>query len=270
MARIQEKKKGKKYQPIEGLMPELGAVDYNTYLPDKSEKLLWFAIGLIVGGLVLHIFYENVWISLIAGIGCGFAFIPIRRNQIIEKRKTKLIPQFRSLMDALSTSIGAGKNMYDAFASASDDLALQFGDDADIVREVKMIQYGLHNNIQIEDLLMNFADRSGLPDIKNFANVFATCYRKGGNMKDVIRNTTSIIGDKIEIQMELETMVSGQKTEQNIMLVMPVVFVFIMKTLGGEMVDLRSPVGVASVTVALCIFVAAYFISTLILKSIKI
>lgn len=251
------------YEVKKGIISE--AVDYNVYFPNKKEKILWFFVGMVVGGAVLYIFYESIWISLIVGCVCGVCFIPIRTKQVIKKRQQKLTLQFKALLDALSTSISAGRNIYDSFAAAVDDLAMQFGKDADIVSEVQIIRLGLDNNIQIENLLMNFAERSGVEDVKNFANVFSTCYQKGGNIKEVIKNTTKIIGDKIEIQMELETMVAGQKNEQNIMLVMPVVFILLMKSMGGSMVDLSSPVGKISVSISLLIFVAAYFASKKIL-----
>lgn len=251
------------YQVKTGLICE--ATDYNVYFPSLKEKILWFLLGMVVSGAVVYIFYERILITVIAGVICGFVFIPMRRKQVIKKRQQRLTTQFRGLLDALSTSIGAGKNMYDSFASAADDLSIQFSADSDIVREVQIIRLGLDNNIQIEDLLMNFAQRSGLEDIYNFANVFATCYKKGGNIKDVIKNTASILGDKIEIQMELETMVAGQKNEQNIMLVMPVIFILLMKSMGGDLIDLQSPTGVLSVTAAILIFVASYFVSKKIL-----
>ena len=256
---------GKKeiYQVKTGLICE--ATDYNIYFPSVKEKILWFLIGMVVSGAVLYIFYEKILVSIIAGAVCGFIFIPMRTTQVIKKRQQKLIAQFRGLLDALSTSIGAGKNMFDAFASAADDLTVQFSEDADIVKEVQIIRMGMNNNIQIENLLLNFAERSGLEDIYNFANVFATCYKKGGNIKDVIKNMAMILGDKIEIQMELETMVSGQKNEQNIMLVMPVAFILLMKSMGGDLIDLQSPIGRLSVTAALFIFTASYFVSRKIL-----
>lgn len=251
------------YQVKNGLIGE--AIDYNIYFPNIKEKILWFLIGMVVSGAVLYVFYENIIVSVVVGIVCGFAFIPMRTKQVINKRQQKLTTQFRGLLDALSTSIGAGKNMFDAFASAADDLAVQFSADADIVQEVQIIRMGINNNIPIENLLLNFAERSGLEDVYNFANVFATCYKKGGNIKEVIKNTTAIIGDKIEIQMELETMVSGQKSEQNIMLVMPVIFIVLMKSMGGDLIDLQSPVGIMSVSAAIVIFVASYFVSKKIL-----
>lgn len=255
--------KKEKKEPLQALIGD--GVDYRLYFPNKKEKILWFIIGVIVGGAVLYIFYESIIASIILGMICGIAFIPIRTNQVIKKRQKNLTVQFRALLDALSTSIGAGKNMFDSFASATDDLAVQFSEDSDIVREVKLIRIGLDNNIQMEDLLLNFAERSGVDDVRDFANVFATCYKKGGNIKDVIKNTASIIGDKIEIQMELETMVAGQQSEQNIMLVMPVVFIVVLKSMGGGLIDLESPVGILSVTAAIVIFVLAYFVSKKIL-----
>ena len=257
-------KKKENYEPIQALVGE--GTDYNVYFVSKKEKILWFILGMGVSAIVLYVFYENIIASILVGAICGFIFIPLNTNNMIKKRKKRLTTQFRGLLDALSTSIGAGKNMYDSFTNASDDLAVQFSAESDIVKEVNLIRVGIDNNIPIEDLLLNFAERSGVEDVRNFANVFATCYKKGGNIKEVIKNTASIIGDKIEIQMELETMVAGQKNEQNIMLVMPVAFIVLMKSMGGDLIDLKSPVGVLSVTIALSIFILAYFISKKILN----
>lgn len=249
--------KKNKREPIAGLIGD--ATDYSIYKPNVGEIALWFVIALIASGAVLYLFYENLYVSAIAGAICGIAFIPIRTKKVIAKRKQRLSLQFRELLDALSTSIGAGKNVQESFQGAVDDLAIQFTRNSDIVRELEIICSGMYNNIPIENLLLNFAERSGIDDIANFANVFATCYRKGANINQVIKNTAEIIGDKIEIKMELETMVAGQKNEMNIMLVMPLLFIVVMKSMGGGLIDLSTPIGVLSVTISLVIFVAAYF-----------
>ena len=255
MAKFQKKAKR---ATVMGLIGE--ATDYSVYIPKAAEKMLWFVIAVIASGAVLYLFYENLAVSIIVGCLCGVAFIPIRTKQMIAKRRQKLTLQFRELMSALSTSIGAGRNVQDAFQAAVEDLAVQFTKESDIVQELEIICSGMYNNIPIENLLLNLAERSGVEDIENFANVFATCYRKGGNINEVIKNTAEIIGDKIEIKMELQTMVSGQKNEMNIMLVMPALFIVVMKGMGGGLIDLSTPVGVLSVTGALIIFVLAYFI----------
>lgn len=256
-----------KKEPYTEIAPLIGeADDYNVYHESVSQKALWYICGFLAGGVVLYVFYNNIIASIILGVGCGFAAIPLLRERRLNKRKSALTNQFKGLLETLATSIGAGRNIYDSFSAAGDDLAVQFAPDADIVTETKIIRLGLDNNISIEDLLMNFALRSGIDDVKSFANVFATCYKKGGNIKEVVKNTASIISDKIEVQMELETIVSGQKNEQNILLVMPVVFVFILRTMGGDLIDLTSAVGILSVTAAIVIFVLAYFLSKRILN----
>ena len=55
-------------------------------------------------------------------------------------------------------------------------------------------------------------------------------------------------------------MVAGQKNEMNIMLVMPVLFIVVMKNMGAGLVDLSSPTGLLAVTAALALFILAYFV----------
>ena len=57
-----------------------------------------------------------------------------------------------------------------------------YGEESDIVRELELICTGLNNNINIEVLLTDFAERSGLDDVMSFANVFEVCNRQGGDL----------------------------------------------------------------------------------------
>jgi ABC-type Co2+ transport system permease subunit len=66
--------------------------------------------------------------------------------------------------------------------------------------------------------------------------------------------------------MEIETMVSGQKIEQYAMLAMPVVFVAMLKSFGEGLVDLTSGPGTAGMIIALVLFIAAFFLSRVILN----
>ena len=57
----------------------------------------------------------------------------------------------------------------------------------------------MESNIAIEDLLSNFASRSGLEDIASFADVFRVSLRQGANIQKIIASTRDVINDKIEI-----------------------------------------------------------------------
>ena len=120
-----------------------------------------------------------------------------------------------------------------------------------------MINAGLQHNYNIEDLLLNFAARSGLDDVDSFANVFEVCNRKGGNLKQIVGETRSVINDKIEIEMEIQTMVAASRNELNIMMVMPFIIMFTMRGLGDNMTD-NSLTNLVVKFTALAIFAGAY------------
>lgn len=244
--------------PKKYLIPD--AVVYKSYEMSFKEKTLYFLLAFFVGVFVGYIFYTNWIVGIIAGIFTGYVYVPIKKKQIIAKQIKTLKMQFRDLLETISTSIGAGQNVYDAFNGAYVDLSEQYPENSYIIKELSGILHGMNNNINIEDLLLDLADRSGVEDIMDFANVFDTCYRKGGNLKQVIKSTYQIINDKMEIEMEIETMITSSKTELNIMLVMPVVFAFILHSMRNGLVASGSVVTIASTTVSILLFAIAYFV----------
>ena len=253
-------------------------LNYTVYYMSKKEKLLYFLLAFVVGAVVGYMFYGglakdsygqatvmtyilNIVICSVAGIGAGVFFVKIRAEQIKNNRISRLKSQFRDMLEALTTSLGAGKNVVDSFNAVYDDLRVQYDENAFILKELEVILDGMNNNIDIEELLADFGERSGLDDIKSFANVFKISYRKGGNIKDVIRSTHEILSDKMEISEDIETIITGSKNEQNIMIVMPVVLIAMLKFTGGGFADnFATPSGIISTTIAIGMFIAAYFI----------
>lgn len=252
--------------------------NYKVYYMSAKEKALYFILSFIVGGFVGYLFFGglakddygnatkltyilNVVIYFIFGIIAGRLFLPICVKRIIEKKRRILNNQFRDMLDSLTTAIGAGKNIPDAFASVKDDLSNQYNEGSFILNETNVILNGLHNNVNIEDLLLDFGHRSGIKEIDNFANVFKVCYRKGGNIKDVIRNTHEILSDKMEINEEVLTTISSSKLNLNIMTVMPVFMIAAIKMMSPDFAaNFATPSGIAATVVAVVIFVLAYFI----------
>ena len=143
---------------------------------------------------------------------------------------------------------------------------VQYSEDDYIIQELDNIICGIQNNINIGTMLLNFGERSGIKDIKTFGRVFEISYSKGANFKDVVRNCHEILSSKCEIEAEIETKVASNKNEQNIMLIMPVVFVALIKLSGsGFAADFTTPSGLLTTTIAVIIFVVAYIIGKKIL-----
>ena len=257
--------------------------NYKVYHMSILEKILYFVVAFIIGAAVGYLFYGgigvndlgeptkltwilNISISSVTGLITGLAFVPMRRKQIVESQKKKLNLQFRDFLEAFNTSLGAGKNVVDSFRSVYDDLKVQYDEGAYILKELEVILSGFANNIDVEILLQDLGVRSGIDDIESFANVFKICYRKGGNIKDTIKSTHSILSDKMEISEEIETVVTSNKMEQKIMIAMPIALIGMIKMMSPDFAkNFVTPSGIMATTIAIVLFVASYFVGKVIL-----
>ncbi|MBE6961230.1 MAG: hypothetical protein E7445_02105 [Ruminococcaceae bacterium] len=263
---------------------QMPTYNYRVYHMSLAEKALYFLIAFAAGAAVGYLFYGgigkdefgqpttltwilNITIPVVVGMIAGVLFVPMRTKDIIAKRKKELNHQFRDMLESLTTSLGAGKNVNDSFIGVYEDLKIQYDSDAFILKELEVVVAGIHNNIPIEDVLEDFGRRSDNEDILSFANVFKISYRKGGNIKDIIRNTRNILGDKMEISEDIETLMTSNKLEQNIMVVMPIALIGIIKMMSPEFAkNFVTPTGIISTTISIAIFVAAYFIGKSVLS----
>lgn len=275
-----KKEKEPQYYTSATNMPVL---NYKVYHMSKLEKSIYFLLAFLVGAAVGYLFYGGLAkdeygnatmatyiLDFIVCVGVGgFAgkfFVPIRTKTLQEKNVEKLRTQFRDMLDSLTTSLNAGMNVTDSFLNVYEDMKVQYDENAFIIKELEVIIAGIHNNIDIEDVLMDLGERSGIDDIKSFANVFKLSYRKGGNLKEIIRNTHSIISEKMEIEEDIKSMVSSNKMEQNMMTVMPVGIVGMIKLMSGDFgANFATGIGIISTTIGVVIFIISYVLGKSIL-----
>lgn len=251
-----KKKQKEEYQELRGLLG-IGK-DYHVYHMTRMDTLFSGSIGLAAGAVILFAFFNNVIIAVLGGIVCARILPKYYCEYRKKKQSDELRIQFKDLLESLTSSYSAGQNTVEAFTDAYSDMVSVYGEDANIVREVQIICTGLKNNVNIEELLLDFARRSGLDDVMSFANVFEVCNRQGSDLKRIVSDTREIINDKIEIEMEIETMLSGSKNELNIMMIMPVVIVVMLKGLGTSMAGSNTPVTVIVKIICIGIFALAY------------
>jgi len=258
----EKKQKKEKYVENHGILKN--GKDYHVYHMTSSDYILSCLLGFAAGFIVLYAFFSNGLVSVLAGAGCA-VFAPKVMNGFRKKKVLNALrEQFRDLLDSLSASYTAGKNTVQAFDGAEADMAAIYGPASDIVNEVKIIKAGLSNSLTIEVMLMDFARRSGLDDIESFANVFEVCNRQGGDLKRIVCQSRDIIAEKIDIEMEIETMISGSRNELRIMVIMPMVVVLMLNGLGSEFGNTLANIGIKLGCMA--IFVIAYVIGNKITK----
>lgn len=251
-------------------------LNYKVYYMSFTEKLIYFFLTFIIGGVVGLIFYgglfksdgepttatmvSNIVVFCLVGLIADRFFVPAIRRNLKNKRDKALRKQFMNLLENLSVSLAAGNTLNDSFINTKSDMLNQYSEKDMIIQELSEIISGMDNGHTLEEMMTAFGQRAGNEDIENFANVISNCYRMGGNFNDVIRKTRNIISDKIAIEEEIETKLASNKLQHNAMCLMPIILVGMLKLSSASFAaNLSSFLGVVVTTIAIAIFVSSYF-----------
>ncbi len=197
-----------------------GRRDYSRYLWSGRELLCAVLESVAAVLLLSYFFYRSLW----AAVPLGFVGILFFRD--LEKRKRdacieELTVQFKECILSVSASLAVGYAVENAFLESREDMRLLYGEHSLIYRELEFIRKGLIINITMEELLDNLAKRSGSAEIEQFAQVFSIAKRNGGNIPEIIRFSSELIGQRIEVRQEIRIVLSGRRMEQTIMKLMP-------------------------------------------------
>lgn len=240
--------------------PSTTVLDYSISPARLGDHILAFLIGFGAGFAVLFIFYKIPILAIIGGLPVGAVNIFASAQGAIKKRMMKLRTQFFDLLEAMSVAMRAGNPMLKALESARDDLTLIYREDSDIIVELDLILNRFRNAVPLSEAFADFARRSGLEDIDSFASIYATIEGKSSRADEIIRETQQIIADKMEIEMEIDTLMTAAKSEVNIMLFMPLVILLVIGYAGAGFMDALYEPGVGRLvaTFGLVVFCISY------------
>ncbi|MFN7251948.1 MAG: type II secretion system F family protein [Anaerobacillus sp.] len=240
-------------------------IDYNVYNLKKSEYVFYGLIGAVGFFIIGYIFYKSLVVAIVFSL-LGLFFPKLQKKRLLQNRKQELSNQFQQALFSVSSSLVAGRSIENAFLEVSKDLELLYPDpNTYIIKEFELINRRVANREPIESAIIDFSERAGVDDITNFTDVFVTCKRTGGDLVEVIRRTSNMISEKIEIQQEISVMVAQKKFESRILSIMPVLMIALLGYTAGEymepLYDLRGIVGPIVMTICLGIIVFSFWIS---------
>lgn len=188
-----------------------------------------------------------------------YFYVKGEKSRYYALQKRNLNIQFKDAMLAVSFSLNAGYSLENAFKAAVNEMMPLHGDKSVIVKEFKNIVNRIQNNENIEDVLMEFAVKSEVEDILYFAQVFQYAKRSGGDIIAIIRNTVSIIRRKLEVESEIQTIISGKKMEQRVMQIMPFAMIVYLRMTSPEFITplYHNAAGMLIMTVCLLVYLVA-------------
>jgi len=208
--------------------------DYQKYRLSYQERILYTGGAAIFLFSVAYVFYHSLFLSL--GLTPLAYFYPaFKTKKLSQKRRRELNLQFKDALYSLASSLMAGKSVELAFKDVYQDLRLLYPDpQTPIILEIQIILHRLEMNESLEDALADLARRAHSEDIESFADVFIIAKRSGGNMVEIIRNTSAIIADKLQIKEEIETLLAHRQIEKRVLAVMPVALIMLLSWATGD------------------------------------
>lgn len=144
--------------------------------------------------------------------------------------------QFRDCINCISSALESGYSIENALKEAYLDMKLSYSEEDLIMKEMKGIIAAVGNNRTVEDIFLDFSLRSGVDDIKSFADIFATAKRTGGNLILIIKSTADVIHTRVELKRELRTVIASKKYEADIMKLIPFGILIYLRVFSPDMV----------------------------------
>ena len=171
--------------------------------------------------------------------------------------------QFRDAIGSVLTGMKAGYSVENAFIGAYHDMELLYGKNSLICHALEKIRKGMANNVPIEKLLYKVGAESGNTDIMDFAEVFSVAKRGGGNMTEIIGRTIAVISQKIDVEKEIDVLISAKRMEAGIMNLVPFfIILYISVTSKGFFEPLyHNLFGIVLMTVCMGLYIGAYLMS---------
>lgn len=150
------------------------------------------------------------------------------------------------------------------------DVIQQYGMESDMAVEMRQMIHQMDCNVPLEQLLEDFAERSRIEDVEQFAGIFSYAKRSGGDFTAIMGNTVRQMADRMELQETIETALTARKMEQKVMNVIPLfILAFVNVTSGSFLEALYGNVaGVLIMTGCLILYGLAYLWSEKIVRRI--
>lgn len=235
--------------------------DYEHYRFSLKELVKYVSQALALCIFGDYLFYQSWW-ALLGAIPGVCLYLGWRRKQLIRQRRKNLNYQFKDALLSLSVAVQAGYSVESAVSACARDLERMYERGTDILEEFHYIESQQHISVPLEELFLDLGDRSQVEDIENFAAVFYTAKRTGGDMNKVIQKVARMLGDKIDVKKEIEATLAAKKSEQMVMSLMPAgIICYLQMTSPGFLSVLYgNPFGIAAMTVCLGIYGTAYWL----------
>lgn len=242
-------------------------MDYRTYRMSRTETLRYLLCALGITILIAVCFYNSPLAMVLFPL-ILFFYLRDKKEELAKSRRSELKLQFKEAVQSMSAALAAGYSAENALREAEKDMRLYFPENADMVQELRAMQRKLDTNQTIENVIQDFADRSGIDEARTFSEIFSVGKRSGGDLISIMKDTAATISQTIDTERQVQSVLASKKYEQKIMNVIPFAMVIYLRIGCPGFMD---PVygnfaGIAVMTATLGLYVLARYMGKRILE----
>ncbi|MFV0362097.1 MAG: type II secretion system F family protein [Suipraeoptans sp.] len=226
---------------------------------NKRESIIGIIQACLVMVSIAIVFYRAL-IAVPFLIPVGMIYFKSYRSELMAKKQRLYRSEFKDMIQLLSSNLSVGYGITNAFVEVERELRATTKKETRMVKELGIIIRQLNMNLSVEAALMTFANRVKLEDAFSFVTVFVSAGRSGGNLVDIISDTTMQIVEKQEVEKEIETILTAKKYEFRVMSMIPFFIIGYMSvSFGNFMSPLYGNIlGIGVMTLCLVIYIFAY------------
>ncbi|MDD6332144.1 MAG: type II secretion system F family protein [Clostridium sp.] len=175
-----------------------------------------------------YLFYDSWIAGVVLSPSIGF-FLHWYEGWRIKQQKKCYLIAFKELLYALASNLRVGYSVENAWRRMRKDLQLLYPEDEALMKDIREVEESLELHIPIEVAVERMSKKQELEEVQSFSEVLSTARQSGGNLVHMMDKTAEVIAEKIEVEQEIQTILSGKKLEQKIMCGMPVLMLLYLR-----------------------------------------
>ena len=181
-------------------------------------------------------------------------------EECCKQKKEEFREQFRESIQTLSAILKVGYSVENSIRETWKEICPIYKKKTRIIKEYETMVHQLDLNMTAEEVMKQFADRVKEEDVENFVTVFGAAKRLGGDSIAIIRHAADAIGEKMEVEREIQVMLTSKKLEFKIMCVIPFVIILYMRSAFPEFMAVLygNLAGTLFMTICLMVYLTAY------------
>ena len=220
-------------------------------------KAMFLGVLLVVG--IAYLFYGTIFAAILLS---PYIYWHMRswKVDLVRKRQQNFRGQFKEAIQSISAALSVGYSVENALREATADLETVYAEDELIIQEMQFMVRQVQMNVTVEKVLQDFAIRMKDEDVHTFVTVFTMAKRSGGDTMEIIRDAARQMGDKIDVEREIVTILAARKLEFRIMTLIPLGMIVYLRLSFPEFFQVLygNLLGVVIMTVCLLIYLLAY------------